>query len=165
MFSSLVYTRPIKKLVYEFKYKPYVSDLKDYLAQLFIEGIIQEEAFMRSLSKDTLLVPIPLHPSKLHQRGFNHAELLTKSLAVYFKLPMEDVLIRQKKTVSQFGLTRDERKENLKDAFRLEKRVVIPTVVLVDDIVTSGTTFSEAAHVLKRSGVRKVYGLALAHGK
>jgi competence protein ComFC len=165
MFASLVYTRPVKKLIYEFKYKPYVSDLKNFLSQLFIEGIIQEEAFMKAISADSIFVPIPLHPSKKRQRGFNHAELLAKSLSGHFNIPLVDILIRQKHTVSQFGLTREKRKENLKDAFTLRNQPQTSTIILVDDIVTSGTTFSEAAKVLKRNGVKGVYGIALAHGR
>lgn len=165
MFASLVYTKPVRKLLYQFKYKPYVSDLTNILSELFIEGLIQKEAFMTLLTSDIVLVPIPLHIQKYRERGYNHAELLAASLGKYFHLPVENILVRQKQTVSQFGLTREQRKENLKKAFVVSHKGQCKTVMLIDDIVTSGTTFSEAANVLKRSGVSSVYGIALAHGK
>lgn len=165
MFASLVYTKPVKKLIYEFKYKPYVSDLRDLLASLFIEGIIQEELFITSLSPLDIFVPIPLHAKKLRQRGFNHAKLLSESLSLHFGNTSGDILKRQKQTISQFGLTREKRKENVKNAFTLKNTPSTKTIFLVDDIVTSGSTFVEAARVLKRGGVERVYGIALAHGR
>lgn len=120
---------------------------------------------MKTYSRDSLFVPIPLHQIKLRQRGFNHAELLSTELSLYFGNKSQALLIRHKPTISQFGLTREKRKENLTKAFRLRVKPGVKTVFLVDDIVTTGTTFSEAAKVLKRGGVEKVYGIALAHGR
>jgi len=78
-------------------------------------------------------------------------------------------LERVKKTKTQVGLTQTERQENIKDAFVLKKQVVLPfknqkQVFLVDDVSTSGATLREAAKVLKKAGVAKVWGITLAHG-
>lgn len=164
MFAALTYTKAVRKLIASFKYKPFVSDLKHLLGALFIEGILEEESFIIRIDKNTIFVPIPLHSQKLRERGYNHAGLLSIELSKYFHLPKKDLLIRQKKTKSQFGLTRDKRRENLKGAFALKVRPGAKTVVLVDDIVTTGTTFQEASKVLKRNGTEHVYGVALAHG-
>lgn len=165
MFASLVYNRPVKKLIASFKYKPYVSNLEFLLSSLFIEGIIQNEVFMKIVEEESVFVPIPLHVSKKRQRGYNHAELLARQLQAYFQYPVSISLIRVKQTVSQFGLSREKRKENLHNAFSLSKEIDCKQVILIDDIVTSGVTFTEAASVLKKQGVGKVYGIALAHGK
>lgn len=164
MFASLVYTKIVRKLIAAYKYKPYVSDLKHLLGALFIEGILEEEVFISTINNGTVFSPIPLHSQKLRERGYNHAALLAEELSSYFHLEKKDVLFRQKKTRSQFGLTRDARKKNLASAFALKTKSPAKTVILVDDIVTTGTTFHEAAKVLKRSGAEEVYGVALAHG-
>lgn len=83
-------------------------------------------------------------------------------------LEVEDILIRVRKTKSQFGLSRDDRIKNISDAFRLsaEKRSLVGdrVIFLIDDVVASGSTLLEAANVLKRSGAKEVYGLILARG-
>lgn len=165
MFASLVYNKPVKKLIASFKYKPYVSNLEHLLSAFFLEGIIQQEACMKILSEKSLFIPIPLHHIKQRHRGYNHAELLAKQLSDSFGFPVKNSLTRIKKTTSQFGLTRENRIHNLKGAFILSSKVEQEQVILVDDIVTSGVTFSEAASVLKKQGVGKVYGIALAHGR
>lgn len=164
MFAAMVYTRVVKKLIAAYKYKPYVSDLTNILGALFIEGILEEESLLSRMQSKTVFVPIPLHKVKLRMRGYNHAGLLADELSKYFHLPKKNLLLRAKPTRSQFGLAREARLENLKDAFQLRPESQTETVILVDDIVTTGTTFREAAKVLKMAGAREVYGIALAHG-
>jgi len=136
------------------------------MTELFYEGMIQNEELYK-LFDTAVLVPIPLHPSRLRSRGYDQVALLTKSIAKKTGLPMVKSLKRIKKTDSQFGLKREDRLKNIRDAF-----AVLPyekgkeqTILLVDDIVTSGTTMAEAARVLKREGYKKVYGMAFAHGE
>lgn len=164
MFAALVYTRVVKKLIAAYKYKPYVYDLTNLLGALFIEGILEEESLISRLQEKAIFVPIPLHAGKLRMRGYNHADLLAGALAKYFHLPKRSILLREKPTVSQFGLSREARQENLRGAFTLRFSPKAETAILVDDIVTTGTTFQEASKVLKRAGVKEVYGIALAHG-
>src|SRR5581483_7045621 len=130
----------------------------------FYEGIIQHEGFTKFLKAQPVLVPIPLHGSKLHKRGYNHAALLANYLAIELHLQSVELLTRTKPTLSQYGLNRVQRLENIKGAFALKKvHIEVPrSVLLVDDIVTTGATFSEAAKVLKRGGVKQVFGIALA---
>ncbi len=167
-FASISYKGTVKKLLYSFKYKPYVSDLADILTDFFYEGIIQNEGFMRILGQSNeklVLVPIPLHSSKLKSRGYNHAQILSDELSKRLNIRCVDILARIKKTPSQFGLKREERRENIAGAFALrEDSGVVPrmTVMLVDDILTTGATLQEAAKVLKKAGAKQVWGLALA---
>lgn len=168
-FSSIIYNPIAKKLIYNFKYKPYLSDLRSLLSELFYEGIIQNETLARTIQqlnhKTIVLVPIPLHSSKLKKRGYNQAEILAKGLSERLGIPCSDVLIRNKNTKTQFKLDRKERAENMHGAFAVRSNISIskyPNILLVDDILTSGSTLLECSNVLKRAGAKKVFGLTLA---
>ena len=166
VFSALAYKKTVKKLVYSFKYKPYVSDLGNLMVELFYEGIIQKQAFMEFLEKKPVFTSIPLHSSKLKSRGYNHANILGVNLAKKFNLSYEETLKRIKKTSSRFGLDRKQRKENIKGAFAIlsdkEEAIRDKHIILVDDILTTGTTMLEASKILKKAGAKAVFGLALA---
>lgn len=168
-FAAIAYKGMVKKLIYSFKYKPYLSDLKNSLVELFCESIIQNELFMQTIqqpsNKTVCLVPIPLHRKRLRERGYNHAKILADGLSKKLGLPVVELLKRVKATKSQFGLNLKKRKENIAGAFTIASNSSIAewsTVFLVDDILTTGSTLFEAANTLKRSGVKKVWGLTLA---
>ena len=165
-FASIAYKGVVRRLIYNFKYKPYLSDLQHVLVDLFFEGIIQQEGFSQILQINPVLIPIPLHSSKLRSRGYNHAQILSDQLAKRLSLASIDGLKRIKKTVSQFGLKRDERKKNVEAAFAIredqKEALKDASVFLVDDVLTTGSTLLEASKVLKRAGAKKVWGLALA---
>lgn len=169
-FSALAYNRTVQKLIYNFKYKPYLTDLKSVLSDLFIDSIIQNENFNKEIknlptSLGWVFVPIPLFSSKFRKRGYNQAEILAKELSKRFNLPFQDILKKEKNTISQVGLSNIDRKLNVKDAFKLEAsgyRLKARSIFLVDDVVTTGSTLKEAANVLKRNGVKRVIGLTLA---
>ncbi len=155
--------------MYQFKYAPYLTDLQTVLGDLLYEQMIQEELFMKILQQNPILVPIPLSRSKERKRGYNHAEILAKNLGKKLGIPVQNILLRIKETKPQYGLKREERIRNIKNAFgiqnhelRIKNYAKRPTVFLVDDIVTTGSTLLEAANVLKRNGFRKVYGVILA---
>lgn len=186
---SISYKSVAKRLIIAFKYKPYISDLQHVLTDLFYEGIIQQELFIQMITKDSILVPMPLHPVKLRQRGYNQAEILAGKLGRRLGIPVLPMLKRVKKTETQTVLKREKRLENIAGAFALNNNIAIEhcnndkvknetencsalsrmiatkQVLLVDDVITSGATMLEAANVLKRHGVKKVWGIALAHGK
>lgn len=162
-FAGVAYKGVVKKLIYNFKYKPYLSDLTKSLVELFYESIIQQEIFQKVYGTKPFLVPVPLYRKRLNKRGYNHAKLLADGLSAKLNLPVLELLQRAKETKSQFGLTLKERKENIKDAFILNEKHKIPSnVFLVDDILTTGSTLLEAARILKKQGVKRVWGLALA---
>ncbi|PIR79815.1 MAG: hypothetical protein COU25_03550 [Candidatus Levybacteria bacterium CG10_big_fil_rev_8_21_14_0_10_35_13] len=165
-FSAIAYNKIAQKLIYNFKYKPYLTDLKTFLSELFVESIIQNENFVKVLEKENFMfTPIPLYQSKLRKRGYNQSEILCKELSESFKLPYQNLLKRVKDTKNQFKLKREDREENVKNAFQLDtKRYTLnaKNIFLVDDIVTTGSTLKEAAKILKRNGANKVFGLTLA---
>jgi len=169
VFSSLNYTGVVKKLVYQFKYKPHLTNLKDLLTELFYEGLVQKETFYKLLQKDAVFVPIPLFAAKKSKRGYNQSELLAKGIGEEFGISVVNLLLRAKNTKTQVGLTQIERKENIKDAFAIKpefKEVIkkYQQIFLIDDVVTSGATLKEAAKVLKKNGVSRVWGVTFAHG-
>jgi len=163
-FSAIAYKGIVKKLIYNFKYKPYLSDLKNTLVELFYESIIQQEIFQKANEFSPILVPIPLHKNRLRKRGYNHSQLLAEGLSKKLNLKAIEILKRKKETKSQFGLDLKKRKENIKDAFILNAKYIIhnTNILLVDDILTTGSTLLEAAKTLKKSGARRVWGLTLA---
>ncbi|OGH42289.1 MAG: hypothetical protein A3H79_00615 [Candidatus Levybacteria bacterium RIFCSPLOWO2_02_FULL_36_8b] len=169
-FSALNYKGVVKKLVYNFKYEPkFVSDLNNTLVNLFYEALIQKESFAEIyelFKNDLILVPVPLYLPKLKKRGYNQSELLAKGLSKRFGIPLFSVLERTKNTKTQVGLKKEERKENIKDAFKIKttgiKDLSDKSLFLVDDVLTTGSTLLEAANVLKRNGAKNVWGITLA---
>ncbi len=114
-----------------------------------------------------LLIPVPLHESRRHSRGFNQAELIAGAAAKHFAPKLEvasAVIVRRRETISQVGLSREERIENMRDAFRVSDpgRAKGRSVILVDDVMTTGTTLSECARVLKRAGAKRVWATTAA---
>jgi ComF family protein len=114
-----------------------------------------------------LIVPVPLHKSKRSERGFNQAELIARAALKRLRQPIElatDVLVRQRATMSQVGLSREQRIANMSDAFRVRDRhrVAGRTVIVVDDVMTTGTTLSECARVLKQAGAERVWAATVA---
>ena len=169
-FSAINYKGVAKKLVYQFKYKPYLTDLKIVLSELFYEALIQKERFNAIIhppaGRSPILVPIPLHHSKLKSRGYNQAEILANELASKLELRTQNLLERIKDTKSQVGLEKEERQKNIKDAFKVSNQrlevISQKSFLLVDDVLTTGSTLLEAAKVLKRNGAKKVWGITLA---
>lgn len=165
--AAVAYKRVMKKLLYQFKYQPYLSDLQTVLGDLLYENLIQSEFFIAILKTCPLIVPIPLSNAKLRKRGYNQAELLAKGLGKKFGLEVRNLLKRAKETKPQYGLSREERMENIKGAFQINAKVTLyntkeKTALLIDDVLTTGSTLKEAAKVLKRNGFEKVWGIVLA---
>lgn len=117
-------------------------------------------------AKDFILMPVPLHPRRERERGFNQAVILAEGFADKLNFKINSDLRRQTYTAQQAKLSAADRKVNLKDAFVFENnREPTPEkVLLVDDVFTTGATMSECAKVLKDKGVKVVWGLAFAHG-
>ena len=113
-----------------------------------------------------VLVPVPVHAARLRQRGFDQAELLARAVGRVLKLPVATALERASKTAAQHALTRKARATNVGGAFVVKAahrgQVSGRWVVLVDDVVTTGATFSGCAQALYAAGADAVSGLALA---
>jgi ComF family protein len=111
-----------------------------------------------------VLVPVPLHPTRQRERGFNQASLLAELLSARISIPCKPVLKRIRYTTTQTALDRAERMENLHNAFRLRKNADVRglRVLLIDDVLTTGSTLSECARVLKRAGAMSVHAATAA---
>ncbi len=119
------------------------------------------------LDASPVLVPVPLHKARWHDRGFNQAELIARAASKYFERKLAiapEALVRRRETISQVGLSREERIENMRDAFRVAdpKAVRGRNVLVVDDVMTTGTTLSECARVLKAAGAERVWAVTVA---
>lgn len=166
-FAVWIYDKTMKSSVSNFKY----HGRKEY-ADFYVDEILREyENLLRKLSVDAI-VPIPIHRSRYLDRGYNQADILARGIGKALKLPVvSDLLIRNKKTLPQKGLSDKERLRNLVEAFEYNKRLVsyykepLSKILLVDDIYTTGATMEACAKVLKSHGVNEVYFIVLCIGK
>lgn len=169
ILSAIAYKGIVKKLLYQFKYRPYLSDLKGILSKLLYEGIIQQEAFIKFMdNKNIWITSVPLHRDRERKRGYNQSELLAKELSMKLNLPyISGLLIRKKQTKPQFELKKEERKKNILGAFELnpkfKSKLKNVNLIAFDDITTTGATLRECGKILKQGGVGKVLGVTLAH--
>jgi ComF family protein len=110
------------------------------------------------------IVPVPLHPARQRERGFNQAALLAEFVKTRLAVPVRPVLERLRYTTTQTAFDRSERMENLRNAFRLRKKADVRElrVLLVDDILTTGATLSECARVLKEAGATSIHAATAA---
>jgi ComF family protein len=114
-----------------------------------------------------MIVPVPLHPSRLRERGYNQAALLARELSAYVAGDVvEDCLIRTKATIPQVGLRAQERRANVRDAFRcVSDSLSGKRVLLVDDVFTTGATLESAGAALRGAGVFSVWAYTLARAR
>jgi predicted amidophosphoribosyltransferase len=113
------------------------------------------------------VIPIPLHPERLKERGFNQAEVIGEGFCRLTGYPLASRgLIRIKNTAALFSLAAEERKKTMQAAFQLGKNLPksVP-ILLIDDIYTTGTTIEEAVQVLRTEGYRVVGAIAVASSK
>ena len=162
-FSPCLYDGVLKELIHKFKYQN-----KDYLgkslSRLLIDFIKEYELPVNFIDA---VVPIPLHERKMREREFNQSEVLGEAIAREFNIELlKDGLFRVRDTVSQTDLADKERWTNIKDCFavdmRIQNKIKGRNLLLVDDILTTGATCSEAASTLKKTGAGVVFVLTLA---
>jgi competence protein ComFC len=150
----------VRKLVHSFKYG-HQRHLRHPLAGWL--GETRRDPRLRGRHFD-MIVPVPLHPARERQRGFNQAALLAELFARQIAVPLRLALERIRYTKTQTAYDRAERMENLRDAFRLRKNMNVRElhVLLIDDVLTTGSTLSECARVLKEAGAISVYAATAA---
>ncbi|MBX9770668.1 MAG: ComF family protein [Candidatus Obscuribacterales bacterium] len=155
--SGRLYTGPIKRLIYKLKYDD------DRLLAYDLALLMQKAWSLLADDEQVVLVPVPLHPDRLWERGYNQAEEIARHLSTRIEVPVESrALKRIKKTQAQFGLSRIARMQNMSDAFVGDSKFASGRhVVLVDDVYTSGATLSEAADALLRAGAASVSAIAV----
>lgn len=109
------------------------------------------------------IVPVPLHRSREWQRTFDQARLMAEHLSDLSGIPVRNLLRRSRNTVPQTFLSGQARRKNLDGAFCLKQRIDLPkSVLLIDDVITTGATLEACSVLLRKAGVRRVYGLTVA---
>lgn len=157
MRSALIYNSFSARLAHTFKYS-------DRLEQAPFLAKFLASAGHTLFAASDMLIPVPLHPLRLWKRRYNQAAVLAHALSKWVKLPViTHVLVRPGKTVPQVGLSRSERLGNLYAALGVQHVACIAqkTVILIDDVITTGATMESCAHILKRHGAKKVYALSV----
>ena len=161
-FSPCIYDGALKELIHAFKYKG-KDHLGKALSSLMIEFIKEYNLPIKYMD---FIVPMPLHKSKLRERDFNQAEILSRYIAEEFnKGILKNNLIRHRFTKTQTELRNEERLLNVRGSFSVTDpdRVREKKLLLVDDVLTTGATASEAALALKQAGANIVFVITLAN--
>jgi len=161
-FAPCIYDGAVKELIQSFKYRG-----KDYLGAFLAKTMVE---FIREyhlpLEYIDALIPVPLHPAKLREREFNQAETLGNAIAREFgKETLNTALIRKRNTKSQVDLKDAQRLLNVKGSFAVTDPVSIcgKNLLLVDDVLTTAATCSEAAATLKDAGAKIVFVMTIAN--
>lgn len=161
-FSPCIYEGPVRDLIHNFKYKG-KDHLGGVLSRLLTEFI---KEYSLPLKYMDLIVPIPLHTAKMREREFNQSHILGSFISEEFNIPLApDALRRHRFTCSQAGLEPHSRFNNVRGCFLTDKKITLKNknILLIDDVLTTGATSSEAARTLKESGANVVFALALAN--
>ena len=161
-YPAFDYEGKIKDSLYEFKYKN-----QRQFADFYCDCIIKRHGKeLKNLSLDGV-IPVPVHTRKKKYRGYNQAQLIANKISKALKVPLySDYLVRITDTNPQKELDDRQRMKNLKNAFKIAENVVkLDTVLLVDDIYTSGATMEACTIALKDVGVGKVYCASVAIGR
>jgi competence protein ComFC len=162
--AAVRYEEPIKTLLHECKYQG-VANLGKWCASLLYYTVVLPEI--------DLITSVPLHEHKLKHRGYNQAEIIAKQLAFLLGKPYQQCLIKNRNTSSQAATSSvAERFINLQQAFSVHpslrgQPISIfsgKSILLIDDVITTGSTLNECALPLVENGAKQVFGLAVAHG-
>ena len=157
-----IYEGVLKEAIHLLKYRG-VRTLVDPLGDLMIEHLRSNG----NLPEFDLILPVPLHRAKLRQREFNQAAGLARRISKYFEIPVStDNLQQIRSTKSQTKLTKAQRIANVKGTFRVKRADELnkKSVLLIDDVFTTGATVDECSKVLLAAGAKEVFVMTLARG-
>lgn len=153
---------PARSIIHELKYQSGFYVLED------VKAMIAKAPYCKDYFEDAILVPVPLHPTKERERGFNQSQIIAETLKEATSAKeLQNCLIRMVYTQTQTRLSRAARHQNVKNAFALASdAVVIPnqTYILVDDVFTTGSTLNACAAVLREAGATHLKVATLGHG-
>jgi ComF family protein len=155
-YDNKILQKAIKSLKYQFAFD-IARELSELLYEFFLHQPISQDSPM--------IIPVPLHKKRWRERGFNQAELLAQEFSPKYQV-VNNILLRSRYTSAQAKLKETERHENIKDAFMVKDASMVKNkkIVMIDDVITTGSTLNECARILKAAGAREVWGLALAKG-
>ncbi len=165
VFVVAKYSKFIENFIGDIKYEFYFAMIPD-IVKVMIKYLENNNIFMK-IVKGSVFTFIPLHYFRQNWRGFNQSFEIAKLLSQHFGVKCLNLIGKIKYTKHQVGLKRGERKLNIKGSFNLNKHCreyQVNKVILVDDVMTTGSTLEEGAKILKEVGVKYVYGLVIARG-
>lgn len=150
----------IRKLLLKFKF----SD-SAYLANLFIEILCKNNDFVQKIKQYDIIIPAPMHSENKKKRGYNQTELLAEEIERRLEIPcVSNVLVKDIQNKKQSQLGEKERKENVKNVYKLENEKLIynKKILLLDDIFTTGSTVKECIKTINKTKVKKIDALVIA---
>jgi ComF family protein len=158
--APYIYEGSLMTAIHEFKYgaKSFLAKPLGLLLSSFAKTWLEA-------NEGLLLMPVPLHPRRLRERGFNQSLLLAREVAKALNADLDFLSLKRiKYTKPQTGLGSEERSRNVRRAFQVLRREAVKgrRIVLVDDVATTGSTLNECARALKKAGCREVFCLTLA---
>jgi len=154
--SCSAHRQPLRKVIHEFKYGG-MAVLSEPLA-----GLMALTWASRHLQCDRI-IPVPLHPARVRERGYNQSTLLARALSRHLHIIVDEkTLVRVRNTPAQVGLSRQERRQNMDGAFCCSSVLEGSAVLLVDDVCTTGATLEACARVLLDAGAASVRALTVA---
>lgn len=157
-FAPFLYAPPLDRLIIELKFGDRL-----YLGRT-LGALLAEAAVQRAPEMPQLLVPVPLHPARLRERGYNQAMELARPLRRQLGIPIVDAVERIRATPGQAGLSARERRRNVRGSFKVKDAGVAKgkRVAIVDDVLTTGATAAEMARCLTRAGAASIIVWTLA---
>jgi ComF family protein len=158
LITGLYYKDEVENLIKEFKFnkKLYVGMLLSQILAIAIKKQLEN-----SLQKIDYLTYVPMTYMEKFKRGFNQTEFLAKNISSYLKIPLIKAIIKIRQTKHQMELSFYERQQNIKNAFKINKKIEQilsqKNILIIDDIYTTGATLAECSRTLKSAGVKQVY--------
>lgn len=151
LIAPFAYQEPISKLITDLKFNGKLK-YAQLLGELLTQKIIQNAGPLPSL-----IIPVPLHPKRLKERGFNQSIEIAKVIGKNLRIPIDtESLARIKNTNAQSNLKKQDRQKNLENAFQLNKKIVASHIAILDDVLTTGATIRSLIHTIASQNTPKI---------
>lgn len=156
-----LYQGKIRNLILDYKFND-----KSYLHEIFVKIIIKNKKICGILEKYDIIIPVPIHKKRKSDRGYNQSELIASKICNYVKnIQYENkMIIKAKNTMPQSLLTKEQRKQNTQNVYKLinKEKIENKKIILFDDVYTTGSTVNEISKLLKENGAKEIIVLTIA---
>ena len=160
LISILKYEGIIRDKILQYKFED-----KAYIYKTFAKIVLKNKKVCGLLKKYDIIIPVPIHKKRKLQRGYNQTQLIAKEISKNIDIKLcNNVLVKKKNTIAQSKLNKNKRKQNIKGAFKAlnVQNIQGKSVLLFDDIYTTGSTANECSKILKEAGAKTVGVLTIA---